>query len=121
MQALSQLIQCNQKYNVIFFLLINFSSLQKSKNHQEDKAKFDSKLRWLFDGDDELCLGRHRNTSYLIHCDLLIEPLIPWSNESFIQSFSQCVFPKFDSRVENVRRSVSSETLAKKVKEAISL
>ena len=66
MQALSQLIQCNQKYNVIFFLLINFSSLQKSKNHQEDKAKFDSKLRWLFDGDDELCLGRHRNTSYLI-------------------------------------------------------
>ena len=120
MQALSQLIQCNQKYNVIFFLLINFSSLQKSKNHQEDKAKFDSKLRWLFDGDDELCLDA-TETPATWYFDLLIEPLIPWSNESFIQSFSQCVFPKFDSRVENVRRSVSSETLAKKVKEAISL
>ena len=60
-------------------------------------------------------------TPATLYFDLLIEPLIPWSNESFIQSFSQCVFPKFDSRVENVRRSVSSETLAKKVKEAISL
>ncbi|CAH3015205.1 unnamed protein product [Porites evermanni] len=35
----------------------------RSKNHQGDKAKFDSKLRWLFGGDEELCLGRHRNTN----------------------------------------------------------